>query len=372
MQKCLRDIGIAGATALTLFIATSLWVSINYSLDSVAAHSYYHATLLHGLRPRALNGTLVYVMELSPSEFIMLLQVFKFLWLWLLSFQILRTIADRRSALFLCLLFAAGSDIYICNAMGGFIDMSVAFWLLLGVTLAPNFTDTTTKQFHLRLAATVIAFYCAALTHEIALFGITVFMLWCFLLHGRKALGLIAPVTLLCGHYLWSIWTKLTYGGTPKSYAEILLHFHAKLPGLNLLGLITAAGMLWVVYAIASCGPLHGKSCRKYRIFTVAACALSLMPVIMGADTQRMAGMVIWLPIYLLVMDQPNMWSRFKPVLPVLCVLQLLIPPSFIYARMAVPLNCYALKTLGTILPKDKGNLILPVYIPNDRLCAEN
>lgn len=178
-----RNILLATLTAIILFAATSYWVPLAWKLNSVASRIYSMTSLHDGLKPRSLVGTIVHLLHLSPYGYILLLHVLKFLWIGLLSFELYRHLRNKWLAFCLSALFTGNFLVYITNYHAGFVDIATHFWLLLAATLLRAYVNTSTQS--LRFFC-LLALCLALLTHEIAVFGIGVLMLWSWLRCGCR------------------------------------------------------------------------------------------------------------------------------------------------------------------------------------------
>jgi len=346
-------------TAFLLFAATTLWVPFH---DHLVTTDYYDANLWDGLAPRALTGTIAHTFNLSPQGFLYLVQLFKCAWLIGLCIQLFRWLDDRMVAFFLCIMFACEATVYIDNYKTGFVDSVANAWLLIAALCV---TASSQRRWLLTAA---FALFAALLTHEKSLFPSLVLLLFVWLRKRTDAKIVIIPYALLTTLYLYAIWHVKSSGMAPFEYVQILgddpLTF-LRDKSLNAIGIFTSISMLWLVYAYVGWQGMRTEpqnTRRHYAAFIFAGILLNLSPLLIAYDTQRMvAGM--WLAVFILIGDQApylnRHLSKHRALLAIMCTLQLLIPPLFIYRQVGVPLNCYAQTLLPAFNSHDHAMLLL-------------
>ncbi len=348
-------------TAISLFLA-ALWVPVNSELIKPTPQ-YYYADVLWDPAPRAVLGTLVRVFSLSKTGFIVFLQLCQFMWL-LLLLSVLAMRAAGGHAPFplfavsaLGFLFTFNSVVYSSNSIAGLIDVAAYLIILISaILLLYDRRFVPWKSGLLRQSTAVLLSILAVLIHEKSLFDITIIGVWLYGRYGLKAgLGFVLPTVGAAALFLGSVADNKTGGETVGDYFNIIpdaLDFMVH-SSFNLYGILLGGGMLWIVFVMAArrfvmdCNVLHRRAEKRRRLITVMAMAgLCLTPLVVAIDTNRMVGL-IWLPTFLLVREvgfvrEFQNSARLKRLVLSLCLMQILLPPLFIYGHGAVPLNCYS------------------------------
>lgn len=337
-----------GYIAIILTVVVGWWVPYHYAL---LEPDYYHASLLKAIKPRIIAGTLGDILNLSPQGFILLLQFFSFLWIWLLCHQLFLWLKNDYCALALCIIFTFNSMVYIGNAVTGYVDMVANFWLILAAIFSFRIKPQNDKKTILGLLAVALCLLLSVMTHEKSIFAASVILLWSYVRFGHLALVLISPYLMSTGLFMFLTWTEKTRRKTPQSYID-LIHDDKLLweKSINLYGILTSIGVLWVIYGtllyyiIRSLLPWHKKT--SYIFIGIAGIVLNLAPLGLGVDTQRMTNN-LWLAVFVLIgiaysqMKEPHTWLTRKGIMTFLCLAQLCIPPVYIVMQTASPLNCY-------------------------------
>lgn len=117
-------------------------------------------------------------------------------------------------------------------------------------------------------------------------------------------------------------------------------------------------GAFWALYWIASTQLIQSKEIKVLQqqcmLIILMMFVICFAPLLVALDTSRLCAL-IWLPA-VLVMQQVNLRELFctklrRITLLLLCMVQMLIPPSLVYERGMAAFNCYGL-WVGTFLPK--------------------
>jgi hypothetical protein len=357
----LKPLACACLAALAMAVAAGWWIETSSTLDSYAARAYYLASLHNGLQPRSLLGTAAQFLALTPAGFVLMLHAFKMLWLWLICWQLLRQTAPLAVSLWLCALFGFNFPLWITQHHGGFVDIAMHAWFVAAASLALPMKDGAPCPWK-RMTA---LFALALLTHELAVFGIAIIMLWLWLGLERREIRLGIASLVLCCVYFALTWRQAVYGYSAGDYTAFLLAPHP----ISLYGLFTAGGGLWLLYALIThmaCRQRTGRARTRYVAFAVCALLLCLLPAALGGDTQRMC-CIIWLPLLLMVTQQQTAILANAPrllrILPVFFVLQCAIPPGFTFGTSIHPMNCYGLRTLPFLLEALHSDLQVARYV---------
>lgn len=344
--------------AFILFAANIAWVPVSPTL---VRGYYYSIDLLNYVQPRALMGSFVYHIlphrNLTPQEFVWLVQAFKLAWIALLCIQIFRWIDDRVVAAMLCFIFTFTSYTYIDSVVTGFVDMPANFWLLAAACLiirAPRDDCTATTW---RLVLSSICLFVALLIHEKSLFASFVVLFWATTRFGKTAWKLAVPYSIMAAIFLIVAWHRP--GGTmvPSDYLTHLLqgpeviYRYVRYASFSVYGVFTSIGVMWFLYLLLGYYAIKEQENRKarwhYGAFIAIGILANLATLLIACDTQRMISNV-WLSFFLLLGDHSALVNRlqrnFRLYLTgfILCGVQFLIPPTFVIAETVTPINCYS------------------------------
>ncbi len=341
-----------------LLLLVAWWVPVNWFNTS----PYSTVSLLAGLQPRALLGTVVDLLNLGPAGYTWLKLLFQFAWLLLVVCQIERLASDpvpMRPALIagLSAIFAFSTVTYI-NFPAGFVDVASYAFMAAAILLM----DSRHWKADLPTGALLnLLVMLAVLAHEKALFEIAILVLWCVWKTGlRNTAILFAPGLLLTAVYLYSVSSQATLGLPIEEYANILGSGLASglgylfSPSFNIWGILAGGGAFWILYGLFAWRFVAAGE-NKWRRGTLSALLvlLCLAPLLVAFDTNRLVAL-IWMPV-LLMLTEINPGQIFdtgmrRAGLGLLCAMQLLNPPMLMYGSGIVPFNCYSMN-LAQLLP---------------------
>lgn len=372
-----RQVGTLLLLALMFFLLTILWVPVNPEPIAYGKH-YYEANLWTEPTLRALPGTVANLLGLGPGGFIVGILLFQLLWLFLILVGLCRTPAASGDAphrsgtaigsavIMLGFLFFFNSVVSTTNAIGGTVDV-VAYALIL---LALFLCEGESEHSRLRVVAAAGLAVTAALVHEKTALDIAIVSMWLIWKQGwRRGLGFMIPAGIGVVLCLLLLGEETTVTPSPAKYWQALSGSLALPWSLNLWGVFLAGGMLWGIFLLSAARFLRqgtygtGRWDKHRALVVLLMLSPCFLPLLVAVDTSRMVNLM-WLPTFLLVreVDLAGMMSRSytlrKSVL-LLCLLQLLTPPLFVYKQRAVPLNCYARRALYLLVGAE-GALALP------------
>jgi hypothetical protein len=345
---------------VVILVLAAFWVPIDVSSG---ASKYYTADLFTRFAPRALLGTVAKILHLNWTGFIVLRQLFQALWLFLIVFQLTKSLqSQEESSSFilevsaLSFLFGFNTVVFTTNGISTFIDV-VPYALVLCTVplLLPSDGRATLTR---RIAATLLLL-SAVMVHEKSVFDIAILAVWTTWKYGfKRSATLMLPSILGSLCFLWLVATKkTTQGHSPLESIELLRFGYTFLlrQSLNVWGIILAGGVLWVIFLVSAYHFLKTTASYSVRGF-IAIIMMTLLcfgPLLVGHDTIRMVA-VIWLPTYLLIREidlKSALESvRFRQWALAACFLQLLLPPLLLFIGGVTPLNCYS-KLIVRFLP---------------------
>jgi len=355
-----------------MLVALSFWVPI--SLDAISP--YFGVDFFHGIRPRAILGSIIYLLPFDSKQIDLVGNTIKLLavWAWLcLVMSILyRAIFQRergeenRDSLPSWLIyfgigfiFAASSITYITFSATGIIDAFPA--AIVALVISTDYLLEGDRRRLLKVGLITILLVLACLSHEKTVYELLILLLWFSVKWSPKRSVLyFGPALILSILLLLRMANKMSAEGTaPVGYLEILnsglIYFwvHA----FNVWGIIFGAGVFWGLYAIGSSKYIQqarskGVSYAPLGVIVLMPC-ICLLPLVVALDTSRFAASM-WLPV-VLVFQALNVKAVFasrgrQSILALLCILQFLSPPMLIYHKGMAPFNCYGL-WLGHMLP---------------------
>jgi len=355
MQRTPNLLLLAGTTALLTLYLVSLWVPVWVDDFDV----YRTASLLQGVRPRALLGTFTSVFNIGPWGFTVLKITALFIWLLIILDKIATTLfAHNRCTLWplfvfiaLSFIFAFNTVTYMTYAQVGIID-SIPYLLVLIAALLLDKAEQKTASFT-KIFIINFLLICAVLIHEKSIFDIAILFTWIFFRRGLKAATLyIGPSILVSLEFLYLVRGQKTSGFTPEEYIQIFGWARKFLMeySLNIWGVIIGGGSLWVLYGIFSYQYISQASlgrAQKLSAFltVILMLAICFLPLTVAWDTNRIVGL-IWLPIFLLLtkIDLNSLFTKSRVVfigLIFLCSFQIAMPPVLMPHIGVVPFNSY-------------------------------
>jgi hypothetical protein len=354
--------------AIVMLLCLSVWVPINLNAPSI----YYGVDNFHGIRPRAIIGSLIYLLPLEQSNINFIGSYIKlialFLWLLFITSYFYQAILGRSknsinlSAIFIYLalafIFASSSLTYITYSSAGFVDSFPA--AIVAFLITSQYFTGNNKISIIKILLITGLLVVATWTHEKSIYDITILLVWFSLIWGIKKGALyFAPALLLSTALMVRMANKMTSGESPSGYLKILtsgLDFFWN-NAFSVWGILIGGGALWGLYWIAGSQFIQSANSRKtrrYRALTIWLMLLiCFLPLLVALDTSRLCSL-IWLPV-VLVLQNVNIPTLFqstsrKIILVLLCIFQALIPPALIYNKGMAAFNCYGL-WLGEFLP---------------------
>jgi hypothetical protein len=358
-----------------------LWVPIALP-DEDFSKLTYNANFFTKFSSRALFGTIINIFSLNVFSAFLLLKVLNFIWLFL----VIQYIAKETK--FFCydnfksyiiifsigFLFAFNTNIFINNVFP--LPDPLAHMLLI-LSIFFLFSEKNTNGHSYLNILAIICSFSAVLTHEKSLFDISIIAIWLFYKKGfKKTASYCLPLVVLSVVFIFlAPASNQSIKGSPVGYLQRLMIGNSieylSERSFNFLGILFAGGFLWPVFFMCvgtfiNDGLRLGKKQGIYRfIYSVVLCLLCLLPLLIAYDTNRLVAL-IWLPTVFLIVETNFMLKiteslRTKIIFSLYIILQAFIPPVFVYLHGAIPLNCYATKSVNFIerLQKD---LNLPKY----------
>jgi hypothetical protein len=363
-------------TTLLLLVAAALWVPIKLQVHQ----EFYTPTLLNGIQPRALIGTLVNLLEIGPLGYSVIRLLSLFVWLYLIlkylcgALLIQSEIPKKNILYFLILafIFAFSTPVFMTFRPVGFLDIIPSCLEIISVVLLQTIKK---RPLWLTISMVTTLLSAAVMTHEKSIFDIAIIAIWSLWRIGSwKSILIFSPTTFISGIFFQLIANKAAYAGvgyalSPTGYFTILqsgMQFFLT-ESLNVGAIIFGGGALWVFYLLF-CKSFISSEFQTYkkiiRFFLV--CVLGLLtfaPLLVANDTNRLIGL-IWLPTFLIMgeIDLRKTLDSFNFSIWAwgLALFQLLMPPSLIYINGAVPYNCYS-KFLWKFLPNMDGVINIQV-----------
>jgi hypothetical protein len=359
---------IPALVAIAMLICLSFWVPINLNAPSI----YYGVDNFHGIRPRAIVGSLIYLLPLEQANINLAGSLIKlislFLWLFFITSYLYQAIFARYKNssnlnsifiyLSLAFIFACSSLTFITYSSAGFIDSFPA--AIVAFLITSQYFTSNTKISIIKILLITGFLVAATWSHEKSIYDIAILMVWFSLIWGiKKGLLYFAPALLLSTALIVRMANKMTSGESPAGYLKILtsgLDFFWN-NAFSVWGILIGGGALWGLYWIAGSQFIHSADSTKthrYRALSVWLILLiCFLPLLVALDTSRMCSL-IWLPT-ILVLQTVNIPALFqstsrKIILVLLCLFQALIPPALIYNKGMAAFNCYGL-WLGKFLP---------------------
>jgi hypothetical protein len=352
-----------------MLMGLSFWVPI--SLDAISP--YFGVDFFHGIRPRAILGSIIYLLPFDSSQIDLVGNTIKLLavWIWLCLVQSIfyRAIFQEKETQYpisswliyfgISFIFAASSITYITFSATGIIDAFPA--AIVALVISTDYLLEGDGKRLLKIGVITMLLVLACLSHEKTIYELLILLLWFSVKWGpKKSILYFGPALILTALLLLRMANKMSAEQTaPAGYLEILnsgltyFWVHA----FNIWGIIFGAGAFWGLYIIGSSNYIqqaHSKWTCYARLGAIALMpCICLLPLLVALDTSRFAASM-WLPV-VLVLQAINVRGVFASlgrqwILVSLCIFQFLIPPMLIYHKGMAPFNCYGL-WLGHMLP---------------------
>ena len=355
MQRTPNLLLLAGTTALLALYLVSLWVPVWVDDFDV----YRTASLLQGVRPRALLGTFTSIFHIGPWGFTALKIAALYIWLLLILEKIAtKLFAHNRFTIWQLFVFIALSFIFTFNtvtymtyAQVGIID-SIPYLLVLIAALLLDKVEQKTPSFG-KIYTINFLLVCAVLIHEKSIFDIAILFVWIFFRCGLKAATLyIGPSILISLEFLYLARGQKTSGFTPEEYIQIFGWARKFLMeySLNIWGVIIGGGSLWALYGIFSYQYIYQVSISRVQklsafLMIFLMLVICFLPLTVAWDTNRIVGL-IWFPTFLLLtkIDLNALFTKSRSTfigLIFLSALQIAMPPVLIPHIGVVPFNSY-------------------------------
>jgi hypothetical protein len=349
--------------------ALSFWVPI--SLEAISP--YFGVDFFHGIRPRAILGSIIYLLPFDSTQIDLVGNVIKLLavWIWLFLVQTIfyHSIFHERDAqnyflswlvfIGIGFIFAASSITYITFSATGIIDAFPA--AIVALVISTDYLLECDRKRLLKVIVITILLVLACLSHEKTIYELLILLLWFSVKWGpKKSILYFGPSLVLSALLLLRMANKMSAEQTaPAGYLEILssglTYFWVN--AFNIWGIIFGAGAFWGLYTIGSSDYIQQARSKwtgytRLGVIVLMPC-ICLLPLLVALDTSRFAASM-WLPV-VLVFQAINVRAVFsslgrRSILASLCVFQFLIPPMLIYHKGMAPFNCYGL-WLGHMLP---------------------
>ncbi len=345
------------ALAVALLLAATLWVPVNPQL-MLTNPVYYHANLLAKMEPRALLGTLAGLLWLTPTGFIVLIQVFHGIWAGLLLWGLSRSrpgqgVPSLWAVGLLGFLFVFNTPVFLSNVNSGLVDIPVFTLSLIAMLVLTDGDDAPSS---VRLAVGAAIMMLAVVGHEKSIFDAGLIGAWLLWKAGwRKAAAYGLPVIAFYVLFIAvNADAKNAHNWTPTDYLKVVPNLWDYLftNSFNLWGILLAGGLLWVVLGWAATrfvrqGRQSGGRGEAFRraILLLVLVGLSLAPIAVAWDTNRLVA-VMWIPTFLLVRETGmaaamTIDRRLLAAGATMAVLHLFVPPAFALRMGALPVNCY-------------------------------
>ena len=348
-------------TTLMILWGLSFWVPINFHAPSI----YYGVDNFHGIKPRAIIGSIIYTLPIDKANMNLVGNVIKFISLFLWLFLIISSfyhnllkkghwLIEKESIsiyLALAFIFGASSLTYITLSPSGIIDAFPA--AIVAFIIFSSYLTGNSKVSITRVLLITGLLVVATWSHEKSLYDIAILLVWFSMLWGiKKGLLYFAPALFFSSALMLRMMHKVTSGESLDGYLKILssgLDFFWNY-AFSFWGILIGGGAIWGLYWIAGQKFIYSNNWQTkhwQRIFVIIVMLLiCFLPLLVALDTSRMCAS-IWLPV-VLVMQQLNLNKLFKTrttklILLQLCIFQALLPPALIYERGMAPFNCYGL-----------------------------
>jgi len=348
------------ALGALLLLLAALWVPINRRPVPLA---YFQLDLAAGLQPRALSGTLAHALHLSPADFVRMGLLSELLFLTLLLRELSAGEATRWSARSLAALVATAAllcwfqVVFWGHFFSGFVDIHSHLLLLLSWLIVSRREDGPGAG-ALVAAAGVSAL--SLLNHEKALFDAALLTAWLWWRAGARRAGVYAAIVIAAFLGLMGFASEDSRVGLPFfDYVRMMGAFESD----SVVGVLWAAGVAWGLAAWAAVAAIRDERGGGLRtgVFVATSTAIAFAPLLVAHDTNRMLG-VMWFPTLMLLREVDFASRLRRPAVAtgmlVLLLLQLALPPLFVFEHRAIPLDCYAQRSLRRLLgPEDQVGL---------------
>jgi hypothetical protein len=352
-----RDLFISSLAAVFMLGLAMIWIPP--VID--AAGDYMTANLWSEFRPRALVGSIVSILQLDRTGYLLLKLVAHGTWLGFVFYLLLQM--NRKSVVpegfgksyalgMLALIFTFSTVTVMALGPVDLID-SVAFLFVLVAYVILKKEPATVDA--IRIVITTALLLSAVLTHEKSVFDLAILATWFLWKQGLRFVTLcFSPAFLLSVIFLVLIGDRTTNNGFPPAqYLDQIASGYAFLrdESFNMWGVLVGGGALWLLYAYFCVHFILQAASRNQRlsraILVFAMTGLCFLSLVVAHDTNRLLAL-IWLPL-LLTMSEVDIYSllhkaRAQVSLAMLLAVQLAIPPMLVYEHGMVPYNCYALE----------------------------
>jgi hypothetical protein len=360
----------AGLAALAagLFVLAALWVPVN---RRPVPRGYFDTSWFEAFQPRGLMGTLAAAFRLTPEQFVRLNLIAEVVFLFLLLLALARSggwsPASWRHWLglaFFAILLSYHQLLFFGHFLSGFIDIHSATLTLCAVHLLA-FGTGPPRPLALALAAALSSL--SLLNHERSFLDAVVLATWLWLRFGPKvAAAYFAPVVGSLVLFFLPFSSQARMGmSLPQYWANLeKVTLYVRQESGSLVGIFYGGGFAWLLWSYAAwrllgAGDDRGRWRLKAVVFVAVSLGSCLAPLLIAHDTNRLVGLM-WLPTLLMVtaIGLPRLLAESRSLLrlvAVLTLLQLALPPLFIYKYDAVPLNCYAQKVVRAVCAQEPG-----------------
>jgi hypothetical protein len=314
---------------------------------------YYTTSLFTTIKPRALTATFAHLLHVTKDQFTFFLHDFQSAWIFLLLLTVFRCLRGLILPFMLSSIFILSSLVFLSNSIGTFVDMVAALLMLAGIFMVAYPTKPSGWKLSVLVLLATFMFMLSILTHEKSIFIILPLMGWCILRYKWHTVIPCFLLTISCAVYAYVIHNRIVSGETLEAYWHILLNYDKKAyiasGPFNAVGIFSSVGMVWVLYAILSYVAVRNAQAKEkwlYALLFIGTVVANLATLLVAGDTQRMChGM--WAMTYLLLIDQRHLINHMhhpikRMLVSYLAILNIMIPPYFIFGSYAVPLNCYA------------------------------
>ena len=357
--------------AWALLVLAALWVPVN-RLPVPAG--YEVTTWFETFQPRGLMGTLAGALRLTPPQFVWLNLAGEAIFLFLLLLALARAWEsrtpdgpDRRAPwlglVLLAILLSMHQVVFFGHFLSGFIDIHSAV-LTLGAVHLLALGPRPPGRLALGLAAALSI--VSLLNHEKSIFDASILAAWLWLSFGpRVAAGYFVPVAVGLVAFILPTSEQAYMGNSLPEYwmnVEKGAAFLRAESG-SLIGIFWGGGFAWLLWLFGAGRLVRAGSrespaaLKKAVVFVLVTLLACLVPLLLAHDTSRYVGLM-WLPT-LLMLITTGVGSllagsrRFLGVVALLALLQVSLPPLFVFNFAAVPLNCYAQRAVRALCAQE-------------------
>jgi hypothetical protein len=352
---------VAGVWAVSI-----LWTPVG-SLALPDGDPYLAENLFQRITNRALLGTVLGPLHLSPLAFRELLVGVELLWSWLVVAAVRRVVPApiRTRTVVLWAFLVAFSLPGAANRVFPFVDVVVHAVTAGAVLLL--FRPVLTWR---RTVAASILMTLNLLVHELAIFELALVALWLAVrTDWRRTAVFLAPPALAVAIFAAvrdgssrAGFDLETYLGSLHGHWDMLRDF-----SLNLWAIAFGGGALWLYFGALSWAASRAVAERPWRerwalrAALLTSLGLAFAPLAFAWDTARLVA-IVWVPTLLVTLElgrrgTPLPWSGRLPIAALVAV-HLAVPPLHSYSHGGVALNCYAEVVVDALnrvfLPREK------------------